>query len=831
MSSSKQPSSKKIDPPTQPVESQDNGLLKSPSNTESSPHHQTRADICGLVFGVACIPLMILWSLVIGLGPVLLLVVLVNASGMAGLVSALVFPWKKLPPMAVQPVTARLALRGGLVATLVGGSLAVSYLAFRRIFVEKSAGFISSGEAIFVAFLSILPALLVAGIAARLVASRFVQNNPSVAASDAVVDEKSNRPWYRRGLSPVVLGVCVLGYLSPFVFPSFKFKKSKPIAEKSESIEPEKIIPERSKTPVRKPFSFTSPVGFSKTHPSQWVIRDRNEILDVDLDYPAVLSPDGRFLAYHKKKALLKRSLVVRDLDLNRSVATWSNLNSVSQLAWNQESNSLFYVVDGEIPRVGVLRVKGNKHIPLPVPVDFWVPNGVPLWWEPNEVIFLSDDDGRRLDLDTLRVKPIERSMRWSAMTETEKNLIMQRPPFQLASTRNWHYAPKTQLRSYLLPLEEGTPWKRLRRSMNLTVRHPNTAYERSFREISVSTGDRLLCSPDGSKVIHFKDSKSTVYYFGIEPDSPFVFEARMFYRPESETLDKLIGEQRLHVIVAEPLVNPLTEKYVGPNRNAVHGLARVVEWSGEYVRFWMTEQYGALKPGHVATDLHEWNSNGDPQSIVEDMPEDWWATIDKVIPGTPPGIPNENEAPDRNRSVSAVMEYENGLIAVEHAGGDIRNTYSNAPSSDTSRRTSNKTQKPAPNSGDVTQATVQRFVVAHHNKASSKDVGNFAADYARRVDFFDNGLVSSEFVLKDQTGYSKKWDRISENVNGKVNVRKLSSGLYRAVYRMNFFLESSDGRAINGESEITLDLISTKAGLRITRQRARQISRHVEES
>ena len=209
MPSSKQPSSKKIDPPTQPVESQNNGLLKSPSNTESSPHHQTRADICGLVFGVACIPLVILWSLVMGLGPVLLLVVLVNASGMAGLVSALVFPWKKLSPMAVQPVTARLALRAGLVATLVGGSLAVSYLAFRRIFVEKSAGFISSGQAIFVAFLSILPALLTAGIAARLVASRFVQNSPSIVASDAVVGERSNRPWYRRGLSPVVSrGVC-----------------------------------------------------------------------------------------------------------------------------------------------------------------------------------------------------------------------------------------------------------------------------------------------------------------------------------------------------------------------------------------------------------------------------------------------------------------------------------------------------------------------------------------------------------------------------------------------------------------------------------------------
>ncbi len=115
-------------------------------------------------------------------------------------------------------------------------------------------------------------------------------------------------------------------------------------------------------------------------------------------------------------------------------------------------------------------------------------------------------------------------------------------------------------------------------------------------------------------------------------------------------------------------------------------------------------------------------------------------------------------------------------------------------------------------------------FVTQHHNKSSRGDVDGFIADYAEKVNHFDNGVVTRDFIRKDELEYHSPGTRVTETLIAPPQFERLDSDgvTYTASYSINFHRVRSDGQWSKGVSDVSLIIEVTKDGPLIVRQTAK---------
>lgn len=124
-------------------------------------------------------------------------------------------------------------------------------------------------------------------------------------------------------------------------------------------------------------------------------------------------------------------------------------------------------------------------------------------------------------------------------------------------------------------------------------------------------------------------------------------------------------------------------------------------------------------------------------------------------------------------------------------------------------------------------QSLLTKFLAEHHRKSSNGDVDGVVADYGAKVDHFTNGVVSRDFIRKDELEYHAPGSRVTETMIGQPKIERSAPGSFTATYSINYHRIRPDGRWTKGVSDIELTIGMSDDQPYIVRQRA--LNRNIE--
>jgi hypothetical protein len=117
-------------------------------------------------------------------------------------------------------------------------------------------------------------------------------------------------------------------------------------------------------------------------------------------------------------------------------------------------------------------------------------------------------------------------------------------------------------------------------------------------------------------------------------------------------------------------------------------------------------------------------------------------------------------------------------------------------------------------------------FVNTHHEKEHEHDHAALRLHYAEQVDYYDEGMVSRERVLKGKMSYFARWKQISNSLPLQPEPRQTEDGAFRFIYPMKFKLVDEQGVEKNGKVELTLELTLMPDGsIQIIREKCRPLN------
>lgn len=121
--------------------------------------------------------------------------------------------------------------------------------------------------------------------------------------------------------------------------------------------------------------------------------------------------------------------------------------------------------------------------------------------------------------------------------------------------------------------------------------------------------------------------------------------------------------------------------------------------------------------------------------------------------------------------------------------------------------------------------AKLAAFIQAHHQKESLRDHAGIHAHYSEQVDYYDEGMVSRERVLKSKQTYFARWKTLTNTLPLQPEPRRTQEGTYRAVYPMHFKLVDGKGAEKSGKVEVMLELTLQPGGsIQIIREKCQPL-------
>jgi ketosteroid isomerase-like protein len=758
------------------------------------------AELCGSVMALVVFVWVLKGSDWVGLGchhPKDLFFILATTAGLTGWLAVATRRWSGLPDPITKALAVRLGLRAGWVAVGMGGGLAVLALTLReKGYVGNQLAQLSALFGSGVVLMSLVPGVFIAVFAA------MAHVTPTSGRLLAEVPEKPVSRWRR--LTPYLTLLAIFGLMSPVIIQQWKSQQA---AVPDPKPAPSKPLPKPTSPPS---FAYSKPDGFDQAPVHRWDLVAHQTISPMDWRKPMAIAPNGQFLVYCRGD-----QAVIRDLHSEQETASFA-LSDPSALAWSPESDRVFYTESDNSAYVGVLDIAQQRTHRLPIPKGEWVPMVEPLWWANEEVLFFTSPDYRFLNLDTLRVKAIDRSTAWSGLSENEQKAFSQRPPLRLPRQNHWQLKAWLPILSYQTRVDSELPLL-LGMDHRLAVADEKAAYVRVFLDVPMQVADRVLASTDGSKFIRVHDGQAEVHYFGLKAAATRTLTLTVKARPNdlSQDLVDRLDKQQLHAFVADPLINPLNNKVVGANMNAVKALVRIQSWVGTTLTVSVAEAAAEVTAELIVADVHFWTSEG-AFLIDEMLGEDWWSEIDSIS-SQPPG-----NAPELTREPSE------SLVDVRRSNGlFLERQLASASNTRAAPKTTQPEVTPRPSTTTALTAaeksSITTFIQAHHRKATLRDLDGFASDYAALVEFFKQGRIARSVVRKDQADYQDRWPRISENIMGTIAIELNGRDIF-ATYDLSLFLESDDGTSETIRSRVTLGLARGGQGWKITSQDADRI-------
>jgi hypothetical protein len=224
--------------------------------------------------------------------------------------------------------------------------------------------------------------------------------------------------------------------------------------------------------------------------------------------------------------------------------------------------------------------------------------------------------------------------------------------------------------------------------------------------------------------------------------------------------------------------------------------MLRVLHWEGTDAEVWIESGSLSYSPGDVFADLYV---RGDPPRLVSTEQEHpWWLVAPEPVTGAsdPHQLPLRKdmakEPTGEEKAKFAQAMKEQASPPVEAAAND-----------------------------DLKKA-VTTFIFSHHAAASAGRLNDVVNDYADRVDHFKNGMVSRDFILRDEKEYHQKYRYVRESVQGALTIKRLGIGQVEVSYIMaNEWQRLADNVTGGGVFRIVLTLEDQLTGWKIIRHRA----------
>lgn len=742
-------------------------------------------ELVGSLFGVAVATMSPSWGQWLESPPLSLSLLLLAAVGSGLMVEASVAWAGHLMEIAV-----RRATRAGGVSLVVAGS----FLLWE---VGRNGGFLIF-HAWLILLASLMPVLLVASIAGGLGAWRFRRqlNSPPPPLELAGI--------YRWP----VLGLICAGFLTAALSPLIP----QPVPEKISEIVPAPGTPERNAPPVappppRVPFEYRTPPELTTSPAVAWRIKTVRQLASVDTARRAVFSGDQRFLAWVESDS----SVVVYDLESEGVRRITGIPDSVQELSFSPDGDRLFMVMQGQPPRVGVGFLKNDRFVRLPQPKKHAVPIGRVSWWKEEEVVFLPNSGPTAvLNLNSLEMDE-------TGFSPDELEHLTRDQTLALPSNSRWAFENASILTFAERPEVEGTSGWDWKSSPRIVLTDRERVSRRIFMQITPASGDVFFGVRDGSKLMQVRGGQLYVVYFETGPVPPLHWKITMPHGPEQmkdkELVRSTLEKGRLSLLMYPPLVNPLNDRIVGPDRERPKAILRVQRWEGTEAVVWIDAGSEPYSPNDIFADLHV--PGNPPRLLATQLPHSWWVKVPEPLP----------DAADP-KAIPLRKDYLKEMPEDGNAKSDPAINESPSPGNGNTPGVSGQDKDPALKTSGPTfnqlEKSVVTFVMNHHQAASQDRLIEMVNDYANRVDHFNNGVVGRDFIMKDEREYHQKYSYVRETVKGDPVVRVISGGKVEVTYVMvNEWQRLADKVTGGATFRVSLTLEAFPEGWKITRHRA----------
>jgi hypothetical protein len=115
----------------------------------------------------------------------------------------------------------------------------------------------------------------------------------------------------------------------------------------------------------------------------------------------------------------------------------------------------------------------------------------------------------------------------------------------------------------------------------------------------------------------------------------------------------------------------------------------------------------------------------------------------------------------------------------------------------------------------------IRQFVAEHLRKMERCDCDGVLSDYASSVDYFDNGVVSKDFIARDCSAYVKAWPQITLQLTGMIDVRESGASVHTVSFGYDFDARNkAKGKTSRGHSANTWRVQNSLGEFRITYHR-----------
>src|SRR5205085_9570215 len=132
------------------------------------------------------------------------------------------------------------------------------------------------------------------------------------------------------------------------------------------------------------------------------------------------------------------------------------------------------------------------------------------------------------------------------------------------------------------------------------------------------------------------------------------------------------------------------------------------------------------------------------------------------------------------------------------------------------------KAPNPAP-SKLLTEAEAQGFVQSYLQAAESRTPEREVGYYDDKVEYFDSGKVSRDFIRKDQASYYHRWPSRDFKLLGPPQIEQVAGESATVRFRIRYAVRGDSGSA-TGETENLVRLRKTDGGWTIAAIRERKI-------
>ena len=759
-----------------------------PSDITPLPaEHRFRSDVVALCVGpiaAAVAPFLLRYSHA-GQWTGMLILLLIVSLALAASAAAVTYINRADVPSADTTYLIRAGARAGLLTAALAAAMTV--LSVRISNSQLAAFFVLMPAA-----LSILP-----GSFFGMLATAFAVGTLKPMGVPSESPSKSSMPSKMRLVILLVL-VCIIGFASVLIPPGFW-----------ESVQTKNLV---TNFPTSE-WHYAKPPELGSVDAARWELLTTRMIGHVRENSPIALSQLGDRLAFVDGDQA--NVLKVVNLDHPDKPSAFSISGILIALAFAPDGSQIFFHKQESGHYVGVVDLTKARVIMLPRPKGAAVPSGDIIWPRSTEAVF--QNGGRVFDLDMLELSE-------------SRNTTASSTQFSLPVTEHVSFQTQRVISSIDDPTDTKQKRWPLSGDTRLSIKDEPHDYRRFF-PIDHQPGDWFFGSSDGTKIIRIRNNTILAYYFGLRAKTPVTFTVEMSTRPDEhpdkDRITTALSSGELCALIYAPLVNPLNDKVVGPDRDRVKGILRFASWNELNAAVWLTEEFQPVALNDVIADLHVWKNNL-PELVVDSGSKRWWTKVSTIMPQQLEiaAVPARSNTKSLQRNLP--QEHVTDSTIVKAA------VVSTPPPPEpqviqTPVRQPVAIRPPVPaeeirplSPDEPAFQYVMAFIQVHHQKANSGDLNALIADYGESVVFFDKGTVDKAYIWRNETMSRGPFRQMSESIIYPLSIEQHPPNQFAAEYKINWEAIKKDGRRSNGISNVYLVLEQTPIGLRIIRHQSK---------